>query len=123
VAIFPNTERLGMATFLILPPRELIEHAVCSFANRLIPGFAVPPGLWERFIDELVTPFEQEADGPVFLLHREDLAEGSVGEGLIDGFGAEQGDRVIEIDSPRPQGPGAVRRWAISGVRQTSNIV
>lgn len=112
-----------MATFLILPPRELIEHAVCSFADRLLPGFSVPAGLWERFIDDLVTPFQQESTDSVFVLHREDLAEGSVMESLVDGFGAEPGDRVIEIDSPRQAGPGAVRRWTLAGVPQTAKTV
>jgi hypothetical protein len=112
-----------MATFLVLPPRELIEHAVAEFAGRLLPGFPVPAGLWERFVDDLVSANETDADGHVFVLHREDLSDGSVNDSLVEGFGAEPGDCVVEIDSPRPNQPGKSRRWAVGGVRRSEAIV
>jgi hypothetical protein len=112
-----------MATFIVLPPRELIEHAVTAFAGRLLPGFTVPQGLWERLIDDMVASYEVESAGPVFVMHREDLSDGSVHDSLVEGFGAEPGDCVVEIDSPRPNHPAKSRRWALGGVRRSVAIV
>jgi hypothetical protein len=100
-----------MATFVILPPRELLEHVFHGFVESLLPGLPVPPGLWERMLADVV-------DGPnVYPLHREDLPEtDDVAAALAEGFGAEPGDRVVEFGLPRGREPGPVRRWVIPGV-------
>jgi hypothetical protein len=109
-----------MATFIILPPRELIEHAVTEFAERLMPGFVVPHGLWEQIIDTMIGGFQTTAESMVFVLHREDLSDGSVLESLTTGYGAMADDHVIEIDSPRSVGPGRARKWIINPAPQST---
>jgi hypothetical protein len=100
-----------MATFVILPPRELLEHTVNGFVETLLPGRPVPPRLWELLLADV-------ADGPnVYSLHREDLPEtDDVAAALVDGFGAEPGDHVVEYSLPRGRQAGPVRRWVVPGI-------
>jgi hypothetical protein len=100
-----------MATFVILPPRELLEYAIHGFAESLFPGRAVPAGAWERMLADVV-------DGPdVYPLHREDLPEtDDLTAALVVGFGAEPGDQVVEYTLPRGRQSGPVRRWVVPGV-------
>src|SRR5438874_13091171 len=42
-----------MATYVVLPPRELLEHAIQEFLETLFPTLPVPAGLWERVLDEV----------------------------------------------------------------------
>jgi hypothetical protein len=105
-----------MATFVILPPRELMEHAVHGFVETLLPGMAVPAGLWQRVLTEVL------ADADVYSLHREDLPEtDDLAGALSDGFGAEAGDRVVEMALPRGREAGPVRTWRMpAGVSATA---
>jgi hypothetical protein len=100
-----------MATFVVLPPRELVEHAVHTFIDALLPGMPVPAGLWERMVTEVT------AGANVYVLHREDLPEtDDPSSALADGFGAEPGDAVRELSLPRGGQPAAVRTWTVTGV-------
>lgn len=105
-----------MATFLVLPPRELLEHSVNDFLSKLLPGFAPPPGYWEQIIREITSVNDRESTNPLFVVHREDLMEDGVSASLVNGFGAENGDYVIETDLPRASGPGRSRTWNIQTV-------
>lgn len=104
-----------MATFLVLPSRERLEHQVTEFARTLLPGFSPPAGLWERLIRDLVSPEEARQTEPFFIVHREDfLDEGSLVESLRSGFGAEPGDEIREIES------GRTRRWIVPPIPATA---
>ncbi len=104
-----------MATFVILPPRELMEHAVHGFVEKLLPGLPVPAGLWERVLAEVVTGED------VYSLHREDLPDtDDLSGALAEGFGAEEGDRVVEMSLPRGKEAGPVRTWVLAGVSATA---
>lgn len=95
-----------MATFLVLPPRELLEHAAQEFAARLLPGLAPPADLAETILSHVLAA--QPAGS--FVVHREELPEGDdVIAALRDAFGAEPGDRVVEVGPPRSAGPASVR--------------
>ncbi|HEY2787006.1 MAG TPA: hypothetical protein VGJ05_18745 [Fimbriiglobus sp.] len=100
-----------MTTFVILPPRELVEHAVHGFVEALLPGMVIPDGLWERIVEEVLS------EAKVYSLHREDLPEtDDLAGALADGFGAEAGDRVVELALPRGREAGPVRAWTLPGV-------
>jgi hypothetical protein len=106
-----------MATFAVLPPRELLEHAIHGFLESLFPGRPVPVGLWERVTAEMV------AGENVYPLHREDLPEADdVASALADGFGAEPGDAVVEYTLPRGKESGPVRWWVIPGVSAAAAV-
>lgn len=89
-----------MATFLVLPPRELLEHAVTEFANRLLPGLPKPLGLSDVLLAHVVgsLPNGERA----YVIYREELPDtGDTVDVLVEAFGAEPGDRVMEIGPPR----------------------
>jgi hypothetical protein len=100
-----------MATFLILPPRELIEHAVREFAHRLLPGVWPPEDLADLVINRIIEAQPQASD--VHVLHREDLPDSDVIVALCDAFGGEPGDRVVEFGPPRNTLPAAIRSTVI----------
>jgi hypothetical protein len=98
-----------MATFLVLPPRELLEHALADFFARTFPGVPIPNDLPTRVLSQVA------AERPdTFIVHREDLPESAdVGAELCTAFGAEPGDRVVEIGPPRNGVPAPVREWQV----------
>lgn len=100
-----------MATFLLLPPRELVEHAVREFAHRLMPGVWPPDDLAEIFVNRIIEAQPQASE--VHVLHREDLPDGDVIVALCEAFGGEPGDRVVEIGPPRNAVPAAIRSTVI----------
>jgi hypothetical protein len=100
-----------MATFYLLPPRECLEQALGEVFARLLPGLPVPADTWDVITDRLGSAANWPAD--VFLVPRDDLPEGEpVGEALASAFGAEPGDRVVEVSLAR--GPAATRSWVLA---------
>jgi hypothetical protein len=97
-----------MATFLVLPPRELLEHAVTEFADRLLPGLPKPLGLADVLLAHVVAGLPRNEQA--FVIYREELPDdGDTVRLLQDAFGAEPGDRVLEIGPPRNLAQAAVR--------------
>lgn len=98
-----------MATFYVLPPRECLEQATTEFVNRMLPGLAVPPTVWDSLLAAVV------ATRPgVFPVHREDLPGGDVAADLCDGFGAEPGDDVVEVGLAVGLAGPRVQRWTLT---------
>src|SRR5262245_29320542 len=95
-----------MATFYLLPPREVLEHAVSELFGKLLPGLPLPADAWEVLAQHL----SASANWPdVFLVPRDELPEGDPSEALANVYGAEPGDRVVEVSLARP-----VRVWSVS---------
>jgi hypothetical protein len=95
-----------MATFYVLPPRSSLNQAVAETLGRLLPGLPLPADLW----DVLVNCLENAAQWPedVFLVPRDDLVDGEpTATALGIAFGAEPGDRFLEISLTRD--PATVR--------------
>ena len=85
-----------MSTFYILPPREVLESSLGDVLTRFLPGLPLPVDSWDIIAEKLASAASWPED--VFLIPRDDLPDSdSVSESLIDGFGAEVGDRAIEI--------------------------
>jgi len=100
-----------MATFFVLPPRELLEHALSDFLARTLPGLPAPNDLPARLLDELAGGGRE-----TFVLYREDLPEpDGVIACLRDVYGAEPGDTVVEVGPPRAGGPAGVRESVVPG--------
>ncbi len=99
-----------MATFYVLPPRECLEQAVAAFLDRLAPGLPAPA----TACDDLLAGLAAAHPG-TYLLHREDLPGGDPAADLIDGFGAEPGDEVVEVGLSVGGRVPPVRRWAVPG--------
>ena len=100
-----------MATFYLLPPRSCLEEALGEVLARLLPGLPLPADAWDAVTDRVGSAAGWPAD--VFLVPRDDLPEGEpVAGALAAAFGAEPGDRVVEVSLAR--GPAAARAWVLA---------
>ncbi len=98
-----------MATFYLLPPRACLEQALGDVLSRLLPGLPLPAEAWEAVTERLRAGANWPDD--VFLVPRDDLPEGEpVAAALVAAFGAEPGDRVIEVNVARGS---AARSWVL----------
>lgn len=97
-----------MATFYLLPPRTCLEDAVHGLFGKLLPGLPMPADAWESLTQYLAGIANWPDD--VFLVPRDDLPEGDPGAALAEGYGAEPGDRIVEVSLTRPS-----RVWMVPG--------
>lgn len=106
-----------MATFYLLPPRACLDQAVGDLFAKLLPGLPVPADAWESVARHLAAVAGWPGD--VFLVPRDELPDGEPAAALADGYGADPGDRVIDVSlarqarawgvPPGVSGPGAAR--------------
>lgn len=89
-----------MATFYLLPPRTCLEQAVSELFGKLLPGLPLPVDAWETLTREFASTASWPTD--VFFVPRDELPDGEVGGALVEGYGAEEGDRVVEVSLARP---------------------
>src|SRR5262245_41370678 len=103
-----------MATFYILPPRELVGEILLGSLRTWLPGFDVDPRRRMAFVDELFEALVS-GDTETYVLHREDVPpDADMVEVLRHGYGAAAGDRVVEVASgSRPERP-RVRSWCFT---------
>jgi hypothetical protein len=99
-----------MATFYLLPPRSILADHLGGWLEALLPGVHLEGAVRHYFWANLSEALAEEA---VLVVHREDLPVGENAEqALIDGYGAEAGDEVVEV---RPAGlrrdVGFVEGW------------
>jgi hypothetical protein len=99
-----------MARFYLLPPRPLLNQRFAELAHRLLPGFASSASA--DFVSLL---HELACDNPdTYLVHREDLpSDEDPVQALVDGFGAEPGDDILEIHAGSLLSETSVRRWSV----------
>jgi len=95
-----------MATFYLLPPRACLEQAVGELFGKLLPGLPLPADAWDALAQALTAAAGWGDD--VFLVPRDEVPEGDVGDGLAAAYGAGPGDRVVEVSLARP-----ARAWAL----------
>jgi hypothetical protein len=94
-----------MATFYLLPPRACLEQVVGELFGKLLPGLALPADMWDALAQHLALAGRWPE---VFLVPRDELPEGDPLAALAEGYGAEPGDRVVEVSLARPP-----RVWAV----------
>jgi hypothetical protein len=92
-----------MADFYLLPPRPAVGEELARLVRPYLPGVPVTADECARFLGQLV----EAAGAGAELVHREDLPDGvDATEALRDGFGAEDGDRLIQVSlGARPSEP------------------
>jgi hypothetical protein len=101
-----------MSIFYLMPPRPFLGDRFADFLQTVFPGLS-----WDscsrKNLVELLADATGEREG-VYVIYRDDLpGDESPTRALVDGFGAESGDEVIEV---RPGGrPGEIytRRWRV----------
>lgn len=102
-----------MATFYLLPPRGVLGDFLAESLATLLPGVDCATSARRRLADLLIEGLVLRQD--VYLVNREELpADSSAEQGLIDAFGAEPGDEVVEVRVDRRTGAFRHSRWQIS---------
>jgi hypothetical protein len=104
-----------MATFYLMPPRPLMAERLADYLASFFPGIR-----WtgRDLVDALTEAVARHPD--VFVVYREDLPDGERADcALAEGFGAEPGDEVIEVQAGGRLGPFRVRRWHMSETAQS----
>lgn len=102
-----------MATYFLIPPRECLEQAVADFLTRVLPGLPAEPAVTDALL--AAVEFEANRSGDVYLIHREDLpGTADPVSDLIEAFGAETGDKVVEIGATAGGRAAHVRRCTVS---------
>lgn len=98
-----------MATFYLLPPRACLEQTLGDMLTRFLPGLPLPAESWDTIVDRIGAAAKWPDD--VFLIPRDDLpGDEPLDESLVAAFGAEPGDRVIEVSlSQKP-----ARSWVLA---------
>ncbi len=110
-----------MSIFYLMPPRPFVGDRFAAFLQDLFPGLDWDSGQRTDLADVLGDAAGGR-DG-VFIVYRDELPrEESPTQALVNGFGAEAGDEVVEV---RPGGrPGEVvtRRWRVSLERMNHGL-
>ncbi len=108
-----------MATFVVLPPRELLEHALREFLSRTLPGCPLHDDLPERLLNDLLI----STPPGIYLIPREELpSESDVALTLCEAYGAEVGDRLVEIGAPRGLSASSLREQTLAAGSQIGSV-
>ncbi len=100
-----------MATFYLLPPRSCLDDAVSELFTRLLPGLPLPVDTWSVLVDHLAQVANWPRDS--YWIPRDELPEGDVYEALVEGYGAEPGDQLIEVHLARPPRTAIVPNYPV----------
>jgi hypothetical protein len=101
-----------VSTFYLLPPRPFVGQRLADALRALLPGLDLAADAPAELADVLLAAVARRPD--VFVVHREDLAEGEdAARALADGFGAEADDEVVEVRAGARPGELTARRWRL----------
>ena len=99
-----------MSTFYLLPPRPVLGQQFVRFLQTYFPGLDLPFADRADMAEAVAAVAGRQPD--VFVVFREDLPEGvALQQALLDDFGAEPGDEVVEVSGQ------FVQRWCIASNR------
>jgi hypothetical protein len=102
-----------MATFYVLPPRVCLEEQLAALFGKLLPGLPIPIDSWDAVVERLAECARWPSNA--YFIPRDEIPYGqSVNETLAESFGAEPGDRVIEVSA------SGTRTWTVSGMSATA---
>jgi hypothetical protein len=104
---------LLMAVFYLLPPRPFLGERFAGFLQSYFPGLDWDAALRSQLADVFGAAVVGRPD--VYVVYREDLPPGEIpARALVDGFGAEAGDEVVEVRPGHRPGEVVTRRWTVS---------
>ncbi|HEY7423174.1 MAG TPA: hypothetical protein VH682_02935 [Gemmataceae bacterium] len=103
-----------MSIFYLMPPRPFLGDRFAAFLQTFFPGLDWDSS--ERA--SLAELLGDAADGrqDVYVVYRDDLPRDEPPtQALVNGFGAEPGDEVVEVRPGGRPGEMIARRWRVSG--------
>jgi len=104
-----------MSIFYLMPPRPFLGDRFADFLQTLFPGLVWDSSARRNLADLLGDTAGERED--VYVVYREDLPRNeSPTQALIDGFGAEAGDEVVEVRPGARPGEIITRRWCIEEI-------
>src|SRR5262249_15152086 len=84
-----------MSLFYVLPPRPLLGEHFATYLRGLFPGVDWDTRACAQLAEALAAAISRPE---VYVVFREELPEGeSAHRAVVDGFGAEPGDEVVEV--------------------------
>ena len=101
-----------MSTFYLLPPRPVLGQQFVRFLQGYFPGLDWDFANRAELAETVAGVAGRQPE--VFVVYREDLPEGvALQQALVDDFGAEPGDEVVEVNGRY------VQRWRV-GANQSA---
>lgn len=101
-----------MSIFYLLPPRPYLGDRFADFLQTFFPGLD-----WDSISRSSLAETLRDAAGArdgVYVIYRDDLPrEEAPAQALVDGFGAEPGDEVVEVRPGGRAGEILTRRWRV----------
>jgi hypothetical protein len=82
-----------MADFILLPSRAVVGEEVARVLRSFLPGVRLSAADGMKLLQEIA----DRTNGRTFLVHPEDLEGDDIEGSLRDGFGAQDGDRVVSV--------------------------
>ncbi len=108
-----------MAIFYLLPPRPFLGERFAGFLQAFFPGLDWDGAARAQLADIFGAAIAGRPD--VYVVYREDLPAGETpARALVDGFGAEAGDEVVEVRPGARPGEMVARRWTVEGAMTKS---
>jgi hypothetical protein len=99
-------------TFYVIPGREMLGRQFAGFLTGLFPGLDWTATSVGNLADMLAAMAEShESD---FVIYRDDLGDGDLEHNLIEHYGGEQGDLVVEVAEGHDGPPAPARLWRIT---------
>jgi hypothetical protein len=104
-----------MATFYLLPPRPYLDDAFRRFRDAWLPGLSKAVGpAFPELLEAALSPA-----GDAFVVFRDDLPEGvPLESALRHGFGADDGDAILEVRAGTLAGEVRVRQWRLGAAAE-----
>jgi len=101
-----------MSTFYLLPSRPQVGRQFAELLSGLFPGTDWPRADWHDLAEALSTAAMSQPE--TYVIFAEDLPVGpSLEHGLMEYFGAEPGDEVVEVRPGQHLAEIAVQRWRV----------
>lgn len=102
-----------MSTFYVLPARPVLGQRFAELLARVFPGTDWPRDDWRDLAEALGAAAMSQAD--VYVVYAEDLPDSlSLEVGLMEHFGAEPGDEIIEVQPGRSLAEIEVQKWRVN---------
>jgi hypothetical protein len=98
----------AVSTFYLLPPRALVGQQFARFLHSYFPELDLATVSRAELAEFVSATAAQQPD--LYVIFREDLPQNiELRRTLVDDFGAEPGDEVVEV------GHHQVQRWRLAG--------